>query len=226
MLDNKNRPPMSPKQKQIFFGYLMGDGYLNKTGTLTVEQGKDQLKFAEWMHEKLKPFCTKNNEVKPVFFKKEPSFLKSKKAGQIRSYRFNTQAWFKDEHSMWYLNQGLEGTTEKAKFIKRLPSNIAEFFTPLFIIVWFACDGTKPADCKGAKFEVTAFTAKERELLKTLFLQKYQIHANINRQGTSSKGTEQWALCILAEDYSKFYSLITQDPLIQDLFPYKLCQKP
>mmetsp|Transcript_16707 Transcript_16707/g.36135 ORF Transcript_16707/g.36135 Transcript_16707/m.36135 type:complete len:215 (+) Transcript_16707:242-886(+) len=214
MLKVQNRPPISKDLDSIINGYTAGDGYLKPSGALQVEQGKDQLKFVQWMFEKLKAFCTPTCKIADVY-----QTNKETKQKELRSHRFYTTGSLKDYHENWYQRVG-------PNFEKRLPVGIDRMFTPLFITVWFACDGTKPDDCRGAKFEVTAYTVKERKKLKNLFLQKYQIDAKINKQGVSKSGKEQWALCILAEDYDKFYALVTQDPLIPTLFPYKLCKKP
>lgn len=220
MLNEQDRPPVSKPLDSILNGYIAGDGFLNKNGTLTVEQGKDQLNFVEWMFKKLKPFCTSTREIVGVY-----KTNKETKQKELRSYRFNTRAWFKDYHKNWYQLQELaQGHTPS--FVKKLPVDIDKMFTPLFITVWFACDGTKTIGSQGAKIDVTAYTVEERKVLKDLFFTKYQISAKINSQGLSKKNTEQWALCILASDYSKFYNLITQDSLIPTLFPNKLCKKP
>jgi hypothetical protein len=205
---------ISQDLNDIINGYIMGDGYLKSQGTLTVDQGEKQHKFVEWLYEKLKPICTENSKIKTV--------IRERNDRKTISYRFNTKAVLKDYYTTWY--RSVEGESPSV-IKKRLPTNIADMFSPLFITVWFACDGTKIIGSRGSKFEVTAFSAEERDILKTLFKSKYDISVNIIRSGRSKTGTEQWALVINSDEYDKFRNLITQFDLIQELFPYKLHKK-
>lgn len=211
---NKNRPEISAELNDIINGYLMGDGYINGNGSLQVDQGKNQKAFVEWLFEPMKILCTDICQIKPTY---------EKTTGKIKSYRFFTRAWLKDYHLMWYQPVEQDGKIYSKKI---LPKNIEEMFTPLFITVWFACDGTKTKDYRGARFEVTAFSLEERLRLKQLFLEKYQIDVNIVRNGTSKKGTPLWALSIHSKEYDKFYQLITQNDLLLNYFSYKLHKKP
>jgi hypothetical protein len=205
----------------IINGYVMGDGYLKPQGTLTVDQGEKQLKFVEWLYEKLKVICVpllpssdgkENGMIKPV--------IRERNGRITKSYRFNTKAVLKDYYSNWY-----RPVNSSSVIKKQLPTNIADMFSPLFITVWFACDGTKIIGSRGAKFEVTSLSAAEREVLKKLFQSKYDISVNIIRSGQSSTGKDQWDLVINSGEYDKFRNLITQIDLIQNLFPYKLHKK-
>lgn len=140
------------------------------------------------------------------------------------SRRFNTRNVLRGFHFMWYkpyVDSDKNGTT-KTLYLKRLPKSLDAFFSPVFISLWFAGDGTKVLGSKGARFEVTSFSPEERQRLKKLFEAKYGILANITRAGTSKRGTEQWNLSINSGDYDKFKKLITQIDLIPTLFPHKL----
>ena len=123
----------------------------------------------------------------------------------------------------------------KTCYRKKLPKTLDAFFNPTFISIWFAGDGTKMLDQRGAKFEVTSLNPAQRERLKKLFKTKFDINPTINRAGGcmvatdhaggSITGTTQWSLSILAEDYDKFRTIITKTALIPSLFPHKLCSK-
>jgi hypothetical protein len=221
----KQHISISDDLKDIINGYVMGDGYLKPQGTLTVDQGEKQRNFVEWLFEKLKPICTEKAAIKEV-----------PRRG-TKSYRFNTKAVLKDYYLNWYrpvcplrgqsqiLLESDDSSVKEKLIKKQLPTNIADLFSPVFITVWFACDGTKIIGSRGAKFEVTAFSVEERKILKALFQSKYDISVNIIRSGQSRKGTDQMALVINSDEYDKFRSLITQIDLIQNLFPYKLHKK-
>lgn len=208
----KEKRNISIDLDHIINGYVMGDGYLKPEGNLTVDQGEKQLKFVEWLYEKLKAICTENCAIKSV--------IRERNGRITKSYRFNTKAVLKDYYSNWY-----RPVNSSSVIKKQLPTNIADMFSPLFITVWFACDGTKMLGSRGAKFEVTSLSAAEREVLKKLFQSKYDISVNIIRSGQSSTGNDQWALVINSGEYDKFRTLITQIDLIQNLFPYKLHKK-
>ncbi len=121
------------------------------------------------MFNKLKSLCTDKCVVTPTY-ETDPD---TGKATKIKSYRFFTKALLKDYHKTWYTPIQLQDKTEYKKI---LPKNIDEMFTPLFVTIWFACDGTKSTDYRGARFEVTALSPDEREILKKVFLEKYQIY--------------------------------------------------
>ena len=159
----------------IINGYVIGDGYVNERGILTVDNGVDQRGFVEWMHEKLKPICTPNNKIALVVRKADPE----KNRKETRSYRFNTRSVLRNYHKAWYR----PGQVGEAKFVKELPKNFSDMFTPRFISVWYASDGTKTIGSKGAKLEVTALPMKDRETLQKLFESKYNITPSIIKSG-------------------------------------------
>ena len=167
------------------------------------------------MFEKLKHLCTPNCVISPTYKKGSDKT----DAAEIKSYRFTTRAVLKDYRKRWYLENQFEPTSNGKK---SLPVNIDQIFTPVFVALWYACDGTKIIGSKGAKFEVTAFSPKERETLKNLFKEKFQIETKIIQQGSSKTGTPQWALSINAGEYDKFHGLIANHELIAKFFTYKL----
>nr|AAL34376.1 unknown [Lobochlamys segnis] len=215
-LQDANSRLISKTLDQIINGYIMGDGHVRDVGNLTVEHGPHQRKFAEWLLAYMAPICIKNRELSKSY----------NDDNTVKSYRFNTQNVLKNYHSNWYkvveIVKNKKGI-DKPKYKKHLPNNIQELFTPLFIAVWYACDGTATLTHVSGKFEVTAFTEEERAILKNLFLTKYDIKSQINRSGFSASGTPQYSLVIAANSFERFRRVISKDTtLIQDLLPYKL----
>jgi hypothetical protein len=202
---------ISRELRDIIHGYIMSDGYVKEAGNLTVEQSKKQEKFVQWLYNKFEPIRT-STPISTVHR------IDKRTNTETSSLRFNTRNVLHGFHSMWY--KALR--THKNEFRKGLPKNIHCFFSPVFITLWFAGDGTKILGSIGAKLEVTAFTPKERQVLKELFKTKYNISVSINRAGVTKKGKEQWTICINSAEYHKFKALITQIDLIPTLFPYKL----
>ena len=207
---------ISKELRNIIHGYIMSDGYVTKNGILYIEHSKKQEKFVLWLYNKLK--LIKSPSGINEYIRIHP---KTKKKSY--SIRFFTKSVLKGFHNMWYTPY-----TDKNGFIyykKKLPNNIHCFFEETFISIWYAGDGTKIIGSKGAKFEVTAFTVKERLKLKNLFFNKFNIKALIIKSGISKKGNTQWVLKIPASEYSKFRDLITHIDLIPTIFPYKLNKK-
>lgn len=204
------------KQRDIIHGYIFADGYVTPSGSLQVDQGIKQEKFTKWLYKELASLRT-NSPISQV------TRVHSKTGKTSYSSRFYTRALLKGFRSMWY--KTVIDAKGKPKNIKQLPKSIACFFNSTTISLWYASDGTKRTDCRGVNFEVTAFTPKERLLLKELFMKKFNISANVIRAGVSTSGTEQWNLAISATDYEKFHELVTQMDLIPTLFPHKLHKK-
>lgn len=204
---------ISKELRDIIHGYIMSDGYVRSDGSLQVEQSINQEKFVEWLYQRLEIIRT-DSPIKVV------TRIDKRNNKETRSKRFFTKSLLTGFHKMWYQSY----LTEEGKtyYKKRLPKNMKGFFNHTFITLWFAGDGTKMLDQRGAKFEVTAFTTEERQELKHLFKTKFGINAVINRAGQSKTGNTQWSLSINSPEYDKFRTLITQIDLIPTLFPHKL----
>jgi hypothetical protein len=216
---SQNRVKISAKVRDIIHGYIMSDGYVDPLGRLTVDQGKEQANFVEWLYHELEPIRT-NYPISNV-----RRTRKSKTRGPINTYsrRFFSKAVLKGFRHMWYKPYTDEHGV--VKFRKSLPNSLPCFFNSTFLTLWFAGDGTKTIGHKGAKFEVTNYLPEERQTLKKLFQQKFGLSVNIIRSGISSRGNTQWAIVLSAQDYPKFRSLITEMDLIPKYFPQKLHKK-
>ncbi len=210
---------ISKELRDLIHGYIMSDGYVSLSGNLTVYHSQKQAKFVNWLYKKFEPIRTQTS-----ISKIERRDVRTNKT--YSSLRFNTRNLLHGFRSMWYApcmnHLPCSAKAVQIKYQKGLPKSLSCFFSPVFISIWYAGDGTKIQGSKGVKFEVTAFTPEERQILKNLFQTKYDISAVINRAGVSKSGNTQWALCINASEYPKFKALITQIDLIPTLFPYKL----
>lgn len=202
---------ISRQLRDIIHGYIMSDGFVNSSGILTVDQSNKQEKFVMWLYNKFEPIRT-DHPISEVTRRRSNTVTISK--------RFNTRSVLHGFNFMWY--KPYLNTDGNTKYLKCLPKSIDCFFSPEFITLWFAGDGTKIQGSKGAKFEVTNFSPKDRKKLKTLFKKKYDILVSINRAGKAKSGTEQWTISINSDQYDQFKKLITQIDLIPTLFPHKL----
>ena len=236
---SRNRVKISAKVRDIIHGYIMSDGYVDKLGRLTVDQGKRQANFVEWLYHELEPIRT-NHPIANISRTRN-----SRTRGPINTYsrrffsrvRRNSKEFLRKElipkeltppvlkgfRHMWYKPYTDEHGVVKVR--KSLPKSLPCFFNSTFLTLWFAGDGTKTIGHKGAKFEVTNFLPEERQTLKKLFHKKFGLSVNIIRSGVSSSGNTQWAIVVSAQDYPKFRSLITEMDLIPKYFPQKLHKK-
>lgn len=235
--------------RDLIHGYVAGDGFIRADGVLTVEQSQKQRNFVKFLYSQLKFLCTLKKEgeshIKTVSRNRTNIYCDLYNSGGLRKNnigglllysrqptatyfeRFNTRAVLKGFHNMWYK------PGERNKYTKCLPKSLPCFFNSTFLTVWYAADGTKIVGSRGAKFEVTAYTPKERELFKKLFKQKFDLKVHIIRSGKSTKGTDQWAIVINAKQYDKFHDIITNGvsqklggfDLISTCFPDKLHKK-
>jgi len=77
---SRNRVKISAKIRDIIHGYIMSDGYVDPLGRLTVDQGKEQANFVEWLYHELEPIRT-NYPISNV-----RRTRKSKTRGPINTY--------------------------------------------------------------------------------------------------------------------------------------------
>ena len=212
----KKRPKLITREiRDIIHGYIMSDGYLNEQGTLQLRQCLDQSKFFDWLYEKLKTIRTET----PIHTSKNPD---KRTEAVTYSRGFSTRALLKGFHSMWYKPNPNPG---KPRFIKKLPNSIKAIMSPTVLTLWFAGDGTKIKESRGAKIEVTSFTVEERLKLQSLLDEKLQLPVEVNKAGTADSGTPQWTINFNAPSYTRFRELITQIDLIENVFPNKLHRK-
>jgi LAGLIDADG DNA endonuclease family len=208
---------ISRELRDIIHGYVMSDGYLTISGSLQVDQSKQQENFVKWLYNKLEPIRT-DSPIMTVI--REDSRSVGVALKKTYSLRFYTKTLLKGFRNMWY--QPYVDEKGITKYRKRLPKSISCILNSLVLTLWFAGDGTKIIGQKGAKIEVTAFTPEERRTLQKLMKQKFNISVNVVRSGLSKSGTQQWAISINASEYQKFRDLITQIDLIPRFFPDKL----
>jgi hypothetical protein len=208
---------LSRTLRDIIHGYIMSDGYVSKEGGLQVDQSDKQAKFTEWLYEKLALLRTNT----PIRTKTRYD-IRTRKYTYSKS--FQTKNLCKGFRSMWYeANTTDDG---KIQYRKVLPKSLDCFFNVTFVTLWFAGDGNKMIDQRGAKFEATCFTPEERKRLQHLFKAKFDIDVKINKAGESKSKTQQWSLSINSSEYDKFRALITHEmDLIERLFAYKLHSK-
>jgi LAGLIDADG DNA endonuclease family len=106
----------------IIIGCILGDVYLNKYGTLTLEHSIEQSDYIYWKYEKLKElnFLTETSEPKLV------TRIHPKTKKETKSLRFNTKSLFKQERSLFY-HDGIKVIPSKFETICTCPLTCLAF---------------------------------------------------------------------------------------------------
>lgn len=121
---------LTKEQKDIIFGTLLGDGYLNKRGSnvrLQLTHGPKQYEYIKWKSEKLYNLLT------PRGLKYEVYNDKWTKTGKLERWNFYTisHEYLQYLHTLLYSNNGKKLITKES--LDRLNS--------LSLYVWFCDDG-------------------------------------------------------------------------------------
>ena len=113
--------------REITIGKILGDGYINKEGNLTIMQSIKQKDYVFHLYEKYKEYVNKEPKIKVNY----------RNGIQNQCYWFMTQAIFKEYEKLFYVNDLL--TNKRRKII---PSNIEELLTARGLAYWIMEDGT------------------------------------------------------------------------------------
>ncbi|HBV01485.1 MAG TPA: hypothetical protein DEF00_03815 [Candidatus Taylorbacteria bacterium] len=146
---------ITPRQRGILIGSLLGDGHLAKTTrgyAFRVNHGLVQKEYVDWKYQELSSLT---NSV--------PNTYKS-------TYYFRTVShqYFDELRNLFYRGEK-----------KIIPENIGHLLTPLAIAVWFMDDGTKEG--KQARINSQSFTREENQKLSHLLEATLGIKSTINR---------------------------------------------
>lgn len=183
---------------ELIIGTILGDGHIDKIGSLACEHSVLQADYFYWKYDLLSHLCR----------------FKPKITHKGRAIRFRTRALFKDERELWY------GTGRKA-----LPSNFADLLSPKALAVWFMDDGDKKTGrvvrgywcCDtGMRMSTHSFNRKEHRLITEVLIDLFGIKATYKRKGKYLR------LHIPAKNGNskKFADLIR--PFMPDCMRYKL----
>jgi ubiquinol-cytochrome c reductase cytochrome b subunit len=159
----------------IIFGSLLGDGHAEKriggVGTrITFQQENANIKYAIWLHGLLstRGYC---NSVIPVATSKIERNGKLRQVVRFRTWTYTSFNWI---HDLWYFNR-----------IKRVPSCIKDYLTPLALAIWIMDDGSKIG--KSLKLCTNSFSYSDCLLLVNCLDENFSIKATIQLAGAKSK---------------------------------------
>lgn len=193
----------SKEQKSILIGTILGDAYLQKTGSknarLRLEHGINQKDYLFWKLSKL------NN-----LFQGKPKYLERKHLLTGRIYKYFRH----QSNSMPELGKLRNIFYKNGK--KIIPENLAELVNNYLILaVWYMDDGYYYQRDKVSYLYLGKIMYKEAEIVKSLFEKNFDIHVKI-----LNKNKKGFVIYFPPKETIKFHNKIRK--FILPMFNYKL----
>lgn len=180
---------LSPKQRQLIYGSLLGDTTIkfggrtgNKNGFFSVSQTDKDLTL--FKYEILKSFV--NTEIK---------IYEDKRSNRKRVYYFNTISHpiFTSIYDKIYVNG-----------IKTVSQGWLEELTPLSLAVWYMDDGSITQKNHQMRISTESFSFREHLLMKNYLKQKWGINPDIKNSPRQNK----FILSFKSKERDSFFELI------------------
>lgn len=191
---------ITPRQKDIIFGTLLGDGYIycNKYGSsyLEIKHAHRDRTYCTWLYNELASLC-----YRPPYQRRDNH--------QWRLYtRYSKElTWF---HKLFYTSR------------KIVPSSLIEHLrTPISLAVWYMDDGTldyRPKSHCSFSFTTNSFTMNENKLLGLILRKNFGIETGISN--AHCRGKQYCRLAVRSVSRDKFLKLI--QPYILPCFTRKV----
>lgn len=200
----KTRLRLTPEQREVLVGLLLGDACLEtsnegRTFRLKIEQSARHRAYVFHLYELFKPWvlcCPRERRNKASNGSLATSWLFSTVSHQ--ALRFYAQQFY-------------------AERTKRVPKLIHRWLTPRGLAYWYMDDGSiKSSQSKGVIFNTQAFTRPDVERLVELLRMRFALCATIRRQ---SDGLQIYVSGASYEDFMK----LVEPHVIADM-RYKLPQ--
>lgn len=155
---------LNSRQRDILYGMLLGDAYLQKTGSanarLRLEHSFKQLALMAWKFSELEHiFQSEPKRLERI----HPATGRVNKYVRVQSYAFPFLGKLREQ---FYAEDG----------VKQLPENLEDMLaSPLTIAVWYMDDGHYDQRDKSARFYLQAFEPEQIKRLINAFQDLYQI---------------------------------------------------
>ena len=169
----------------IIFGSLLGDGHAEKRsagiGTrIAFYQEGSHIKYVIWLHNLISTigYC---NSIPPKISSRIGKGGKLRKIVRFSTWTYTSFNWI---HDLWY-----------DKGIKKVPSCIGEYLTPLALAIWIMDDGAKVS--KGLKLCTNSFTYDDCLLLTKVLYNNFLLKASVQSAGNKNK--DQYTIYIWKE---------------------------
>ena len=187
---------LTPEQKSVIIGSLLGDAYIGKHNSLQIEHTFNQAEYVRWKYKKLRSIAGKPPRVITRFDTRNQKLY--------HSIRFYTRCVMGEFRSLFYDNRK-----------KIIPSNLIEVLDDLALAVWFMDDGSRGAHTlHGVVFNTSAFSRDEQHYLQHIFDERFNLEVNVHHVG---KG---YQLYVVSRSYKNFYNRIS--PYLIPQMKYKL----
>lgn len=199
--DTKKRLKLTPRQREIIVGLLLGDGCLERTGKgstyrLKVEQSAKHKPYVDHLYEEFRQWV----QTPP-----RKRVLKTN-GGQEGNWTFQTVS---------HPSLKFYGTQFYKDGTKAVPKLIDHWITPIGLAYWFMDDGSmKSKDSKGVIFNTQDFSKAEVELLTRVLGTKFSLEASLRKQ------REGYQIYVSGRSYERFIELV--EPYVIDEMRYKL----
>lgn len=197
-----------PTQKLsgLVVGTVLGDGNINKNGTITIDHSEVQRSYVEWKHEGFRDLgvLASTSKISQV--------VRTDKRTGTKTYscRFFTKAVYKEERQLFYP----EGK-------KRVPPELGEMLDPLGLAVWFMDDGGRGGNTEfGLVIDVSSFTEEDQSILQDVLLTNFHLQTSLQNFGRSRTGTQARKLYVKKESGFDFYAIV--DPYVIPSMRWKL----
>lgn len=155
---------LSKRQKEILYGMILGDAYIQKTGSqnarLRLEHSLKQKAYMDWKYQQLSNL-----------FRSSPRCLQRKHPQSRQVYKYIRL----QSHSSLVLGR-IRKQFYNSSGKKMLPENLADILhSPLTIAVWYMDDGYYDRRDKSVHIYLPVFLSREMECLVKTFRQQHQI---------------------------------------------------
>ena len=197
---------LTPRQKEVLIGTLLGDGALELNGKntrLRIDHSVKQKEYVEWKYKEFSNLVP--NKIKYSLQK-----IDSTTGKRYGHYKFDTfsNVFLNDFYRIFYKDR-----------TKRVPRNVIKILTsPLSLAIWFMNDGYKRNDCNALRISTNSFTKQEQHLLLECLKNNFKINARIHRQKMA------WNIYIPSSEARMFCKIIK--PYIIPDMSYKVHLTP
>lgn len=192
---------LTPKQREILIGLLLGDGHLETqndglTYRLKIEHCQAQKDYVKWLYNNFREWVLTPPQEK----------IKEINHIAVKNIWFNTVSHisFRYYGSQFYCHKR-----------RKVPKYIGKLLKPLTLAVWFMDDGSlKSREHKALILNTQGFNKEDIERLRTGLEKHYQIEAQLRKQADGIQ------LLIARDSAIRFVKVIK--PYLLPYFYYKL----
>jgi hypothetical protein len=191
---------LSPVQREVLVGLLLGDGCLEtrngRTYRLKIEQSKAHQAYVDHLYHLFRDWVLTPPRIRPVISRGHASENVVFQTISHSAFRFYAHQFYRDSR-------------------KQVPKLIHRWLTPRALSYWFMDDGSvKSKESKGVILNTQAFAPADIERLIQCLQSKFELQAMIRKQRDGCQ------IYISGKSYEKFAALV--DAYVIPEMKYKL----